>query len=277
MTTTATRRLRDAAKRIPPLYWLVGALRYLQFRRALAHAERHETSDATLPPPMLRYRVHRALDEASYVEMGRAAASDLAKVIPDLMPGDRPFDALDLGCGPGRVATWFKREFPQCRLVGSDIDAEAVAWAAGHLSRVACFETNAIAPPLRHAPDSFDLVYCVSLFTHLDEALQDRWLAEIARVLKPGGYLVATTHGTSAAATCTPAERLEVERRGIAFRVDRKGRFKLDGLPDFYQTTFHSEAYVKRHWSKFMPLVALRPGGLGRHQDLVVLRKPAAP
>jgi SAM-dependent methyltransferase len=180
---------------------------------------------------------------------------------------------LDLGCGPGRVATWFKREFAHVQLTGCDIDAQAIAWAQANLPEVARFVCNTSEPPTPMPDAGFDLVYSVSLFTHLDERMQDAWLAEIARLLKPGGHLLATTHGEHAAASCTPSERREVARRGIAFRVDRRGRFKLDGLPDFYQTTFHSETYVRAHWSRFLDVVEFLPGGLGGHQDLVLLRR----
>ena len=101
-------------------------------------------------------------------------------------------------------------------------------------------------PPTRYPAAFFDVVYSVSLFTHLDEPSQDQWLEELARILKPGGVLLVTTHGKFALESCTDAEIGELDRRGIVYRVDRKGRFKLDGLPDFYQTTFHMREYVSR-------------------------------
>lgn len=120
----------------------------------------------------------------------------------------------------------------------------------------------------------FDAIYCVSLFTHLDEPAQDKWLAELARILKPGGIFVTTTHGRLATSSCTLAELADLQRDGIVFRVDRKGRFKVDGLPDFYQTTFHTADYVKAHWGRFLPVAAYNEGGIAGHQDIVVMRKP---
>ena len=46
--------------------------------------------------------------------------------------------------------------------------------------------------------DSFDVVYACSVFSHLPETLHLLWLAEIRRVLRPGGVLVATTLSESA-------------------------------------------------------------------------------
>lgn len=149
-------------------------------------------------------------------------------------------------------------------------------WASEHLSDAAAFTTNEPTPPARYPNEYFDLIYSVSLFTHLDETLQNTWLNELGRMLKPGGILFASTHGRHTLGSCTPEELNQLEDYGMAFRADRKGRFKLDGLPDFYQTTFHSRDYVARQWSRFFDIVDHRDGGLGGHQDLVVLRRRAA-
>jgi hypothetical protein len=96
-------------------------------------------------------------------------------------------------------------------------------------------------------------------------------------VLVPGGVLIATTHGASCTPVCTANELAELEEKGIVFRVDQRGKFKLDGLPDFYQTTFHTKDYVQREWSRYGDIEALVEGGVDNHQDLVILRKRATP
>ena len=45
----------------------------------------------------------------------------------------------------------------------------------------------------------FDVVYSISVFTHLDEHMQDQWLSELRRVLKMDGVLLFTVHGSLAA------------------------------------------------------------------------------
>lgn len=172
---------------------------------------------------------------------------------------------------------WLQGMLPGTAFFGSDIDAEAIGWAREHLTQVGSFSVNSFEPPLGFPSGSFDLVYSISLFTHLDEALQDRWLAEIGRVLKPGGYLIATVHGLPTFSSCYEHELHELTERGFAFRVDRRGWLKLDGLPDFYQTTFHTKDYVTRRWSKFFEIVDHLEGGLGGHQDVVVLKTRSVP
>jgi SAM-dependent methyltransferase len=45
-------------------------------------------------------------------------------------------------------------------------------------------------PPLPYAAGTFTLVYALSVFTHLHEANASAWLAELARVTRPGGLAV---------------------------------------------------------------------------------------
>jgi SAM-dependent methyltransferase len=270
-----TDKLRELAKKIGPLYWLAGCVRYLRFTRNLRAANlsyAHQTNPTT-PPPMLRYRVHGALDETSYLEVGRYVASCLVQCLEGQHIAGNDAAILDFACGPGRVAVELKRLIPSCHLYGADIDREAIAWVQDNLSYLGEFSTNEPLPPTRYASEYFDVIYSISLFTHLDEPLQNLWLAELARILKPGGTLLTTVHGAFVRECCTPDELRELNLSGIVFRVARKGRFKLDGLPDFYQTTFHTPEYVARVWHGFFEVVDHVPGWLGQHQDLVILRR----
>jgi SAM-dependent methyltransferase len=259
--------------KIPLLYWLAGLARYVAFSVRLRKANAAYAANASsLPPPMLRYRVHGTLDEASYVSIGQAVARTLFDVLRERGVEWRNLAVLDFACGPGRVATELKKLAPTCRLEGSDIDREAIAWARESLRDVGDFHTNEPSPPTRYPDGRFDAIYSVSLFTHLDEAAQDAWLRELARLLKPGAMFVTTVHGRFATQSCSEGERRELAQRGIAYRVGRKGRFKLDGLPDFYQTTFHTREYVTRRWGSVLEIVDYLDGALGGHQDLVVMR-----
>jgi Methylase involved in ubiquinone/menaquinone biosynthesis len=271
-------KVRTMVRQIPPLYWLAGLVNYLRFRRGLAREERiyRAVGQVTSPPPLLRYRVHRAFDEASYIRNGQTIAQALADALNGVGVELWNLDVLDFACGPGRVIREFQTHARGCRMYGSDIDAEAIAWAQAHLADVASFSINAAAAPSSFAANQFDVIYCVSLFTHLDERAQDEWLREMARILKPGGVFVTTTHGRHALGSCTTEERAQLQREGFVYRVERKGRFKVDGLPDFYQTTFHTRAYVAARWGSVLPLVQHIEGGLNGHQDIVVMRKRAA-
>lgn len=267
--------IRQFARRIPTLFWLVGVIRYWTFRARLGaenkrYAQHHF---AHLPPPLLRHRVHGALDPESYINAGRVLGARIVETFREHGIGHDPVRVLDFACGPGRIAAEVKKLEPAWRIFGSDIDPSAISWAAANLQDVAEFSVNSATPPTSFATDFFDVVYSVSLFTHLDEPAQLLWLAELSRITKPGGLAVLTAHGARTLGSCSNSERARIARDGFAFRVDRTGRLKLDGLPDSYQTAFHARTYIERVWTRWFDIISYREGGLGDHQDLIVLRK----
>jgi len=206
--------------------------------------------------------------------MGAVIASTLSDVLDRHAVSLTDRKVLDFGCGPARVASRFKLRYPSCMLFGTDVDAEAIEWARAHVPEAGSFGINGQLPPLSFDDGFFDVVYSVSVFTHLDESSQRLWLRELSRVVKPGGIVMATVHGDAAQASCTEGEISQLQEHGFAFRIGHKGRWKLDGLPDFYQTSFQTREHVKRTWTQWFQLVEHAEGALHGHQDLVVLRRP---
>lgn len=127
-----------------------------------------------------------ALDEAGkFYAFAQEAMSDRAyKGSPG--PG-----YLDFGCGWGRIGRFFLRDFDAQDMVGVDIDPGMVEFCAG-ANLPGRFETIANGQPLPFADGSFRLITAYSVFTHLPPPLFRAWLAELLRVLAPGGQLVFT-------------------------------------------------------------------------------------
>jgi SAM-dependent methyltransferase len=199
---------------------------------------------------------------------------------------------LDFGCGCGRVLQYFALYAGSCRLVGADVDAEAVRWCVAHLD-FARFRPLEKSPPSPFEAEEFDAVYAFSVFSHLPEEAQRAWLAELARITRPGAALVITVHGRHAVEEIvsgrraeTPGrERLErarpeLERRGFAFfPYDRLGflreenrRFFSDWDLASYGNAFVLEPYVREHWTERFELVSLLEAP-DDWQDYVVLRR----
>src|SRR2546421_591590 len=80
------------------------------------------------------------------------------------------------------------------QLRGSDFDGPAVEWCRKNLA-FASFTHNELRPPLPFGERELDLVYAFSVLTHLPVDVQHAWVAELGRVLRPGGYLLLSTHG----------------------------------------------------------------------------------
>jgi SAM-dependent methyltransferase len=101
---------------------------------------------------------------------------------------------LEFGVGCGRVARhWngLSAEVHRC-----DYNPALVEWCKANLPHVRAV-TNRLDPPLPYPDEHFDLVYALSVFTHLTESQQLSWSAELRRVTRTGGYVLFTTHGPS--------------------------------------------------------------------------------
>jgi len=98
---------------------------------------------------------------------------------------------LDFGCGGGRLGRFFLSDFKAEDMVGVDIDPDIVAFCA-RADLPGGFETIVDGQPLPFADASFRLITAYSAFTHLPPHLFRAWLAELLRVLAPGGQLVFT-------------------------------------------------------------------------------------
>src|SRR3546814_2338282 len=81
-----------------------------------------------------------------------------------------------------------------------------------------------LTPPLAFADESFDLVYALSVFTHIPLELQRDWLDELRRVLVPGGYLLCTVTDDAATRQLQAEDKEQLERDGALTlgREDRK-------------------------------------------------------
>jgi SAM-dependent methyltransferase len=184
---------RAKAKRVAERIGVLGTLHSVRMRWWEARASRAEGDD--LPPPRLRSLVGGSPDGASFIAVGSSSAAALRAVaIEKGFDLDDPSIAvLDFGCGCGRTSRHWERP-----IHGTDIRRELVAWCQEHLPGE--YTVNDPEPPTLYADSSFDVVYAVSVFTHLTVDRQRQWLAEFVRIIRPGGLLLLTTHGDRAAA-----------------------------------------------------------------------------
>lgn len=133
------------------------------------------------------------------------------------------------------------------------------------------FQVNRYEPPLMFADHSFDLIYGISVFTHLDKASQEQWIPELYRLLRPGGALIMTVNGTSAAehAGVDLTQLSKLPEQGVVFlECD-----KLSTLhPDWYQTSFNEQAYTQKQFATCFGQIRYLTRVFG-WQDAVVCRK----
>ena len=154
------------------------------------------SSGLPLPPRQLASRVFGLQwgdPDAAYLELGAQTKRQIVALLPD----DWSFDGkrvLDFGSGAGRTLRHFAREAETAELWGCDIDGPSIEWLQENLCPPFHAWQTISVPPLGLEHESFDLIYAISVFTHLTDN-STPWLLELHRMLRPGGLLIATFMG----------------------------------------------------------------------------------
>lgn len=227
---------------------------------------------------------------AEYRQGGRSAALELAAGLRRAGGDPAGLSAvLDFGCGAGRVLPHFAGLAPDACCAGCDVDRAAVQWAGAR--HPACDWTlSSFEPPLPFADQRFDLVYSVSVFSHLARGLQERWLHELRRVLAPGGVALLSVHGPSAfeafrrgrvrTSWCSPDVFAREPLRAGDFMFTPYTRSlwtagELPGVGSEYGLAFHGADFIHEVWGRELTVLEIAQRALTDWQDLVIARRTA--
>lgn len=226
------------------------------------------------PEAAMMERVSAGRDADWFNRAGLGIAAQLLAAVRRHLPQEVAVPRLlDWGSGPARATRFMPLLWPGLFPVGCDIDAAAIAWCRAHVPG-GIFHATDPFPPLPYPDAAFDAVVAASVMTHLTWPVQRRWLAEIRRVLAPGGVFVASVHGPLAALPLPEAERATLARDGL---LDGTRDDRLDGIAPagYYRATYQTEAFTRAQWGRVLTVREYVAGGLGNWQDLVVLRRDA--
>ncbi len=226
------------------------------------------------PPVELAVRVGaRGVERARYEEVGRMSRDAILAALPDdwTFAGKR---VLDFGCGAGRTLRHFLDEAQVGEFHGCDIDEPSIAWLEDNFSPPLNVFVNSEKPPLELAGESFDIVWAISVFTHISD-YWSAWLVELHRLLRNDGLLIATILGPDRSRELGETHDPRVERGEpipdiadqVGMNVLRYGQPWDQGGP----AVFHSGWWIKEHWGRAFDIVTLRESPQG--QGVVVARK----
>lgn len=134
-----------------------------------------------------------------YFSAGESALRRIVEALQAAGKNEVP-SILDLPSGYGRVLRYLRAFFPQARITACDLNQEAAEFCArtfGATARVSSIDLANLS-----LGERYDLIWCGSLFTHLDAGRWKELLGFFLRHLEEDGVLVFSTHGRQAREFC---------------------------------------------------------------------------
>jgi len=152
-----------------------------------------------------------------YLSVGLSAIRCIENVL-NRSGGDRVIrSVLDFPCGYGRILRFLRARFPDADITGVELDRAALDFCRRTFSvRPAASATDFTQLSL---PGKFDLIWCGSLLTHIDERAATHLLTFFHDHLTPAGLCVFTTHGL------TSVDRIQATKK--TYGLTAKARQEL--------------------------------------------------
>lgn len=175
---------------------------------------------------------------------------------------------LEFASGHGRFTRHLVKVLGAERVTVSDVVPDAVDFARQTFGVQGL--VSSVVPEELEWPQRYDLVFVLSLFSHLPRSTWGRWLRVLWNAVAPGGLLVFSTHGDKAAAY----DHVTLDAEGFFFAPSSESR-AID--VNEYGTSFTSPAFVHARIAETMGLPCLVHEArvhFWNHQDAYVLRKP---
>lgn len=227
---------------------------------------RNLPDELPLPPIRLVHLVTNAWRYDHFCQSGIVGAQCIRGILAKNNTKLEAFgNILDFGCGCGRMMRqWKSLNGP--RLYGTDYNPQLVAWCQKNLP-FAEFSVNRFSAQLGYRDGLFDFIYAISVFTHLTEEGGLRWIAELARVLKPGGVLYVTVMGSIRARYLPKELRDRFEAGRLVVVAEESAGQNLCAA-------FHPELYVRSTLANGWRVLDYVPGGArDASQDVYLLQK----
>lgn len=234
-----------------------------------------------LPPTTLRHyygvRDNRYVD-ALYLQTGRNDIAAMRRILTQ--DGFDPMGEriLEFGCSAGRMLRHLEAEAQRAEVWGVDLHSAAIHWAQAHLSPPFHFLTNTSAPHLPFEDGYFGLIFAGSVWTHIGE-LDDAWLLEMRRILRPGGRLYLTISDETTLDEVARQSPGHASNRHVAELDAATGMLSRDWTAFVTRTTPWLQRVVYRRgpWidriGRWMEPRIVRPGAYGWQTGVLLAKR----
>lgn len=226
-----------------------------------------ENPSVVLPPDYLMYESFQ-LNYSKYYNGGLETAKWLIALLEKYADLEEK-KILDWGCGPARIV----RHLPlltnnRSTIFATDYNEASINWCKQHIDDVT-FNLNGLEANLPYEDGTFDIIYGISIFTHLSEVKHKEWIKELNRILKDGGILMITMQGENFKPKLSASEKLKFEDGQIIVRGNVKEGHRT-------YSAFHPAQYLEILFENFTVLdkIVLDPTGKNyTPQDTWILKK----
>lgn len=189
---------------------------------------------------------------------------------------------LDLPSGHGRVLRWLRATFPAARITACDLNRVGVDWCAQTWNARPVYSVRDIRELSLN--ETYDLIWCGSLLTHLCWSGWETSLDFFSQHLAPGGVLLFSTHGRRCA-DWLHVGRVDygLDREAIAGLVEDYRREGF-GYRDYPRQSGYGISLATPH--RVLGLLQFRPelrvigyaeATWDAHHDVVACMRPPAP
>jgi SAM-dependent methyltransferase len=273
-TKVLPKDLLDKIKRTRPVYNLARRVRFAIGERLGARPVEGLTGRVHYNDFMLTSAEPEKV--ASYRNGATAFVDILQRSVAE---AGRSWDSLEavmaVGCGYGRIVRELVKRLPPSRIFVSDVIDGGARFTAAE------FGVQKVPPIERgELKSKFDLIYLLSVYTHLRRDMVIANLRGVAAALKPGGIAVITIHGQASAETAERYEQYWLDKARLLQALAHDGYY-YERYPYYYDeyglTWFTRDAFEKlvSETAPELSLVAYHAMDVDAHQDIFVYRKTA--
>lgn len=238
--------------------------------------ENYPLCELGLPLPPGNLRSGYPDDNTKYFNVAKEEIDSLLKLLKESgFEINSSKKILDFGCSTGRLIRHLKPYSDKIEIWGVDISAECISWANNYLNPPFHFATTTIHPHLPFEDKYFDLIYCCSVFTHIDN-FTESWLLELRRVLSGNGRIYITIHDHNTIDFLEKRKNILLSKFIFGSKTFNEARnnFEIIALNRFKSPQiFFNIDYIKKLLNTIFDISSVTEGSYGYQTGIVLKRK----
>lgn len=216
---------------------------YSSFRYSLSNKKFKKLNpDFAFPPNYYLYETSK-LDYKQYKDDGELAAREFLEWTTKYI--HEQLKVLDWGCGVAKIVRHIPNLINNAMVFGTDINQKMIDWDSQNITSVT-FSRIEYFPPTHFDNNQFNLIFGISVFTHIEMKFQIEWLAEICRIIAPNGVFLFTTHGIKYEVNLSEKEKKELNTKGaLTINYKQKGHRMMSSYNKYQNFKILVEKYFE--------------------------------